>query len=628
MGELTREWWTTEEKFRASAIMGVVGRAREADEPREQAMLEDLSLYIGREVTQLDAYTYGYRRARDKDNDPRLPLARSIVDTVHAKIAKDIPRTVPLTENGTWTMQRQAKLIEAFIEGVKSRNGWRKAWPVLVRDAMILQNSAVKVYSEVVDRGEKGEHGRIRVDRVLPWEIRVDPIEATYGKPRSLFYECTVDRHVAMEAWPKQAAAIAKAKRVESGTSYHTHADQVRIIEAYHLPSAKGAGDGTKTVICEGVSEVLEEEEWTRDHFPFAVMAWSPPLMGYWGHSLVNDIAGLHITLNEVDEVIRDRMRQSVGFFITDSPEFELEISNDTAIPIFKVPAGMVTSEQARYESPTLVNNELLGERESLIEKGYRFAGVSQLSAQAMKPSGLDAAVALREYQDIESERFSVAQRAAEAFDLDVSRLILTEATTLAEGGIDVEVPSERRRRRKRVLERIKFSAINLDEDAYELQVYPASQLPRQPHGRLAMVEQLIAAGFLDKQNAMRLLDLPDVEGVMSEQLAPYYIVLDMIEAMIEDGERIDPIPEMDLQLADQITSLAILQGTMDKLPEDRMGLLRGFKASIGQLMKRAQQEAAQQQAAQQGAFMPNAAGQLQAGMAQGALPQGQAAVG
>ena len=618
---IAREWWN--DSKRASAVQAVVARAREADSPREQAIADDLSLYVGRRIDDLNAYAYGSQRFRNDAHDPRLPLAKSLVETVHAKLSRDIPRTVPLTENSTWTMQRQAEALEAFIEGVKARNDWRTTYPQLVLDMMVMKDALVKVSSTVHRKGDK-EWGRIHVDRVLPWELRVDPIEATYGKPRSLFYEAPIDRRVAKERWPKHAAAIDKAKRCDKGTTYHSHADQVRIIEAYHLPSGPGAGDGWRVVVCEGVDEELEAEEWTRDHFPFAKMTWSPALLGYWGHSLVEMIAGLHITLNEVDEVIRDRMRQSVGFFLSFMPEAELELDNSSEIPIWK--ATGADQQSLVYQSPNLVSTELLQERESLIEKGYRFAGVSQLSAQSLKPSGLDAAVALREYQDIESERFATPQRAAEAFDLQVSKLIVTEAQGLAERGIDVEVPSERQRMRKRVLKRIRWSSFDFDEDAFELQTYPASALPRQPHGRLAMVEQLIAAGFLDKPNAMRLLRIPDVEGVMSEQLAPYYITMDMIEIILEDGRRVDPIPEMDLELADKVTAIAILQAEMDEVPDDRMALLRGFRAKIGQLVDRANQEAMAQQAAAQGAFMPEAAGALQPGMAQGALPQGQVA--
>ena len=52
-------------------------------------------------------------------------------------------------------------------------------------------------------------------------------------------------------------------------------------------------------------------------------------------------------------------------------------------------------------------------------------AGISQLSATSRKPSGLDAAVAMREYQDIESDRFQlVAQRYEKSF-LDAAKIVL-----------------------------------------------------------------------------------------------------------------------------------------------------------------------------------------------------------
>ena len=137
------------------------------------------------------------------------------------------------------------------------------------------------------------------------------------------------------------------------------------------------------------------------------------------------------------------------------------------------------------------------------------------------------------------------------------------------------------------------------------------------------MVEQLIAAGFLGKDDAMRLLDFPDVEATMAEQLAPYHLALECVESILEDGELVAPIPEMDLALTARVVNLAILRATLDKAPGDRIGMLRTFANQVQTLAKRA----ADAQAGPAGGFVPNAAGQLQAGLPQNAAPQGAAVI-
>ena len=621
--DISREWWSEERV--ADAVVGVVHRSREEDETRLERIRGDIGLYINRELTHLDAWAYSqWQRSATAvasgGDDPRITLARSVVDTIHSKMTKNPPRTKPVTNGATWTLQRRGERLGKFLDGVKYRNGWRRLFPRVVRDAQICAEGFVKVRSHAHDGV-----ARILLDRVLPWELRVDPMESTYGKPRSLFHECLMDRRVAAETWPKHAKDImkfgARAKRGEGHTGYRTHADPVCVIEGWHLPSGPGADDGRRVIVIEGVKQRIESEPWTRDHFPIVGLSWSEPMIGFWGHSLLEEIRGLHLTVNDLDEAIRDRIAQSMVFATTTNEDVQKVVSNDTHLDVFKTLPG----DTFQVHAPAMNSPEMYSERDNLLRLGYQMPGVSQLSAQSMKPAGLNAGVALREYQDIESERFAAFRRAIETFDLEVSKRILAESRAVAEAGHDVEVRASVQRRRRSVLAKLKFADVSMDEDAYELQVMPANQLPRTPAGRLAMVEQLIAAGFLEKQDALRLLDIPDVEAVMSETLAPYYIALDMVEMMLEEKRQVSPIPEMDLDTAARVVRVAILQGEIDEVPEDRLALLRGFASQVEQLQERADQELAAQQAQQAGAFVPNAAGALQPGMAQGAMPQGQA---
>jgi hypothetical protein len=615
----TREWWRMDGKHATDALTSMLLRAREDDASRRDRMKSDLSLYLNRNITSLDAWDYAKARDRTADN-PRLNAARSAVDTLHAQMVKSLPRSVPLTEDGTWTAQRQAKAYGLFLDAVKDRNAWRVTFPMLVRDALVLDPGVVRCHSVVDDDNV----GTIKLTRVLPHEILVDAVDAVYGTPRCLYYQTLVDRRVAQETWPEHRDAIERAPRAERmGTTYRSGSDQVEVIEAWHLPSRKGAKDGAHTVVVLGVDAPMSLQPWTRESFPFAMLSYSPGFMGVFGTTLVDEIAGLHVTLNEVDETIRDRIAQSTGFFINYlGSKLKLRLDNDTRTAIYDVEAA-AGEGQVEYHSPNLVSAELLSERERLLGLTLQMPGISQLAARSMKPAGLDSGVALREYQDIEAERFAAFGKQIEAFELQVSRLIRDEARDLDAAGVDIEVKASSRKRGRRVMARIRWKDFAKAESDFEIQVFPASQLPRQPAGRLAMVEQLIAAGFLGKDDAMRLLDFPDVEATMQEQLAPYHLALECVESILEDGELVAPIPEMDLALTARVVNLAILRATLDKAPGDRIGMLRTFANQVQTLASRA----AQAQAGPAGGFVPNAAGQLQAGLPQNAAPQGAAVI-
>lgn len=613
------EWWRMDGSAAAKCISAQVRRAREDDESRIDRIKRDLSLYLNRRISSLDAWTYS--RAADRtEDDPRLNVARSVVDTLHAQMVKALPRSTPLTEDGTWTAQRQAKALGLFLDAVKDRNDWRTTFPMIVRDALVMGPAIVRCWSRV----EQEDVGEIKLTRVLPHELLVDAVDAAYGKPRCVYYWSQVDRRVAQETWPEAREALERAPRsTQQGTTYRQGSDQVDIVEAWHLPSRKGGDDGQYAVVALGCDEPLITREWKRSTFPFAILPYSQGFFGLLaGSTLVDEVAGLHTTLNEVDETVRDRIAQSTGFFVNFmGSKLKLRLDNDTGVKIYDVEAPP-EANAIQYYSPNLVSGELVSERDRLLSLAYQMPGVSQLSARSMKPAGLSSGVALREYQDVEAERFAAFGKAIESFELQISALIRAEARDLYEAGYSVEVKAASRKRGRRIMERIRWKDLARAEADLEIQVFPASQLPRQPAGRLAMVEQLIAAGFLGKDDAMRLLDFPDVEATMSEQLAPYHLALECVESILEDGELVPPIPEMDLALTARVANLAILRATLDRAPDDRIGMLRTFANQVRELANRA----AQAQGAG-GAFVPQAQGQMQAGLPQNAAPQGQAVI-
>ena len=126
-----------------------------------------------------------------------------------------------------------------------------------------------------------------------------------------------------------------------------------------------------------------------------------------------------------------------------------------------------------------------------------------------------------------------------------------------------------------------------MEEDAYQLKIFPTSSLPQTPAGKKAAVEGLLQAGLIEKMEAQELLDLPDLEAVTSRNLAPYEIILDQIEQMIDENDPQVADPHQDLVMARKVTTLAYLRAKMDRVPEDRLELMRDFISSIDEIEQR-----------------------------------------
>jgi hypothetical protein len=207
-----------------------------------------------------------------------------------------------------------------------------------------------------------------------------------------------------------------------------------------------------------------------------------------------------------------------------------------------------------------------------LVSRAYEMTGISQLSAQSKKPVGLESGRALREFSDIESERFMVVGQAYEQLFIDAAERIIDLVRDLHSSDspyVSMSFDS------KSGLDKISWGDVKLEDDQYVMQIKPIGSLPQTPAAKLASVTEMTMNGLFSKEEAHHLLDFPDLE--QANKLKNAHIeVLDMaIEEIIEKGNYISPEPYMNLKYGiirfQQAYNLAML----NKVPEERMEMLR-----------------------------------------------------
>src|SRR5262249_8480838 len=164
------------------------------------------------------------------------------------------------------------------------------------------------------------------------------------------------------------------------------------------------------------------------------------------------------------------------------------------------------------FMSPPAVAPEIYAYKEQLKRSAYQFAGISELSAQSKKPEGLESAVALREFNDIETSPFSIHSQRLEQWYLGVGELLVESYKEIAARGSN---PAAIWRARSQ-FQRIEWSEVDLDEDLYSMTIEAASILSRTPAGRLQAVIEMTQAGLISQDEARRLMNHPDLERSMS----------------------------------------------------------------------------------------------------------------
>jgi hypothetical protein len=207
---------------------------------------------------------------------------------------------------------------------------------------------------------------------------------------------------------------------------------------------------------------------------------------------------------------------------------------------------------------------------ETLFRKAFEITGITALSATGQKPAGLDAGVAIREYHDIESERFVKKGQRFERFVLAVCEKTINCARQLYTSGKNMRVKAPG----SRTIEQIEWSDVNLRDDAYVMRVFPTSILPSTPAGRYQTVREMMTDGFVSGEQAISLLDMPDVEGYMGLAAAAYRDIERIIAKILDKGEYEPPEPYGDLALAVKIGQSAYLRARNEGADDKRLDLL------------------------------------------------------
>ena len=238
------------------------------------------------------------------------------------------------------------------------------------------------------------------------------------------------------------------------------------------------------------------------------------------------------------------------------------------------------TGNKPEWVTPPLVQPEIYSHLMMLIQQMYQSSGVSQLSAASLKPAGLDSGKALREFQDIGTDRFRMLGHQYEKFYLDVAKQSLATARAIVEreGAYPVNTP------KRNAIVRMDLKAIKLSEEEYVLDCYKVSSLPRDPAGRMQTVQEWVSAGWIAPEDAMDLLDFPDLDRANSLQTASMRYLKKILDEMVDSGDYTPPDADDNLVLARKLALQRLAEAKYTGVPESRQQLVRDFLTQIGDL--------------------------------------------
>lgn len=577
-------WWKEGKKTLHQDLFGIVKSIEDNQAHLTQANLRHLRLYGNLEVLGMGIYSY-YRANQSTDDRLKLNICKAVADTLAAKISKNKPKPTFITSGGSFEEQRKAKRLDQAVNALFYQdNVYTKAQQIFL-DAAVMGTGIAKINSQ---------SGQPSMERVIPDEIKIDNADGYYGAPRCVYHVKTYNREVLYEMFPDDKKAISTVAS-ETGNNALFNSlqltDQIKVIEAWHLPSRipenpEEKTDGQHVITISNA--VLRQEEWRKPFFPLCFFKLNPKILGPWASGVCEELAPIQLELNKLLIVLQQTLELCRTKVLVENSSEIVDSQLNNGVGMIVTYSGI----KPEYWAGGSVPPELAAQINWLYQRAFEQFGISQLSSTSQKPAGLNAGVALREYNDIETERFVLIGQRWEQFFVDLARQFVSCAKDIYAEDDQYAIKTIKDNHRVKYLEDIKWSEVDLADKDYKIEIFPTSSLPSRPEARKQSVQEMIQAGMISPEDGLRLLDFPDLKEYLSLANAPTEEIDMLIGEILENSRYTSPEPFENLEFGIRRFQSAYLRAKIDQAPEPKLELLRRWMVEAEQLLAKAQQPA------------------------------------
>lgn len=563
-------WWRAKSKAELmSAVLDTAAYLKEQQAYRwRQASIHarmygnlPLSSFAGSNLTKMNQ-----PNAMPVDR-PTMNVVQSCIDTLVSRIGQSKPKPTFLTEAANYKQRSLAKQLNNFIAGEFFQTDTYKVAEDILRDAAVVGTGAIKIV--------ESDDNKIKLERTLVTELLVDPNDAFYGHPRNMYQFKLVDRAVIAEMFPEERSKVQQAEQAyaeNNAENQKTMSDQIMLVEAWHLPSSKKATDGRHTIAC--TSGILLDEEYTKNDFPFVFLSYAPRMVGFWAQGLAEQLTGTQIEINKLLVTI------SKSISLVGVPRVFVEDGSKVVKAHLNNEVGSIITYRGtkpEYTVAPSVHPELYQQLQRLVDYAYQQSGISALAAASAKPAGLNSGEAIRNYDDLQSDRFATLNKRYDDMFVKLAYKMVDLARDIAErdGKYQTVYPN------KDGTKQIDLPAAKLLDDPFVIQCFESSSLPRDPAGRLQKVTEMMQAGIIDMKEGRRLLNYPDIEQSDKLAAAAQERIYKILDEIVDEGKFTPPDPYIDIQAAlqsvGQYYNLYLAAG----LEEKKAQMLRDWQTQV-----------------------------------------------
>lgn len=499
----------------------------------------------------------------------QLNVCRSAVDTVVSKLSQATVRPFYSPNNGDYETRKACKGAQAWFDSMLDEAKLHEMAALTARDAFVFDVGHVHI-----DPVYK------TIEKINPWEYFADPGEVYHNR----ISRCMIQKwQYPLMALKERVTNDDLLKKLEKKTGWFSKLFKLNRYakETYSIYYDLEEGYryeffGTE-LICEPIKIDFERGNHGLMVEPVCHYWFDKPLRGFFGVSLIDLLYPIQRQIDELSRRLDAATRNAIFniVFVNRGSGLKGSDLENGAAKVYTVDAGP-DGGAPTILTPPPIHPQFIELLKMYIEQAYQLAGISQLSAQSKKPSGLDSGVALQTFEDIESERWNLQLQNYVHFLVDVARRCVDVWP-----GEDNLLPQVTTRAN------VKWADVKRAKDKFTIQFSAASSLSRDPSTAIEQVQQLQAMGYIDQDMGASLLQLPDLNGAYSLATSAYDYVSKIIERAIEKGDY-DYVETANLELLERETVKKInqLEAADDerKLIDRAIELLEKVRADLDKI--------------------------------------------
>lgn len=437
---------------------------------------------------------------------PNENIIREAINTHVSKLSQTRVRPYFNPVVGTWRTRKVCRNAQIFFdEYFEMQRVYIKAQQA-IKYADIFEFGALWVNEET--------H---KIEKVAPWEF-------VYDQPE-FHYEQKFSRVIIIR---KQYPLIRLKDKIADLPDLvealeHNRGTQVEYAIYYDLID-KQRWEFANAKILKGYPKKIDF-----DVSPVVTLFIEEPLKGGYSTSMADNLYTIQTQIDTLCQRIHLALELSPANAIFTPKGSEIKqstFSNEVGAFYEFMPIPEVNHPPVIVSTPAPIDPEYRNWLQYWKMAAFEQEGISQLSAQAKKPTGINSGVALDTLENVESERHNPA------LVLYIDFLMRVAKTCIEVYPEEEDILPKRSGRAD-----IKWKDIKQERESYNIQFSASSALSKDPMVKMQQIEKLLAMRIIDQSLASSLLDMPDLEAAYDINAASYDDCQKVIERAAEQGK-------------------------------------------------------------------------------------------